>query len=148
MAKRSRDTALENALAEHKECTQQLLCCLDQQTKLRAMESRNKTQEVELAGLEEKISVLMIAQETCRNVIAQNAAPTKENDKIFSYVDREFIEKVTGTNLDWRPWKIICTIMSSRQQISKSFLNRIQLPLLCARRLAVEQFLVCFCEQL
>jgi hypothetical protein len=106
MAKRSRDTALETALAEHKECTHQLLSCLDQQTKLRALKSRTETQEVELAGLEKKISVLTIAQETCRNVIALNAAPTKENDKNFSNVDRVFIEKVTGTNLDWRPWEI------------------------------------------
>ena len=71
-----------------------------------ALESRNETQEKNLAGLKEKISELRSIQETSRNVIALNAAPTKENDKTFSNVDRGFIEKVTGTKLDWREWEI------------------------------------------
>ena len=107
MAKRCRDTVLENALQAHKECTQKLGALLDEKIKLEMLSSRDASQEAELAGLKEKILNPRTQQEVFGKVIVLNAAPTHENDRNFSNVDRAFIEKVTGTNLERRPWKIL-----------------------------------------
>jgi hypothetical protein len=107
MAKRSGDTALENALQAYIECTQKLGAFLDEKIKLEMLRSRDASQELALAGLKEEIMDLRTQREMLSKVIVLNAAPTNENDRTFPNVDRAFIEKVTGTDLERRPWKIL-----------------------------------------
>jgi hypothetical protein len=68
---------------------------------------------IDLDNLTERLRIAKTSLENFTKVLIDRAAPHTDFSKVFICVDRDFIEKITGTSLIWREWRALDRISSS-----------------------------------
>jgi hypothetical protein len=91
------------AILEHNEFVNSLI---QEKTKMDMIEPRCSTQETYLASVTERLRLAKLALDNYTKIMIECATPQQNDTEVFTSADQSFIERVTGTNLDWRKWHV------------------------------------------
>ena len=105
--KKSKDGFPLAILEQHTECRKLVDSLIQERTRLQNIEQRSLFQENDLASVTERLQIAKLALDDYTKLIIKSATLQGSDSKVFTSADRKFIEKVTGTSLDWCKWYVM-----------------------------------------
>ena len=105
--KKSKDGFSLAILEQHTECRKLVDSLIQERTRLQNIEQRSSFQENDLASVTERLQIAKLALDDYTKLIIKSATLQGSDSKVFTSADRKFIEKVTGTSLDWCKWYVM-----------------------------------------
>lgn len=99
--------ALPAILEQHKEYNNRVFEFAEERARLETVENRSAIQEIQLALKREQLRDARLALENVTRAMLKCADPHDTDTRVFTSADRTFIQRVTGTSLDWCKWNLL-----------------------------------------
>ena len=99
--------ALPAILEQHKEYNNRVFEFAEERARLETVENRSAIQEIQLALKREQLRDARLALENVTRAMLKFADPHDTDTRVFTSADRTFIQRVTGTSLDWCKWNLL-----------------------------------------